>query len=89
MASTYHAGEDIAVLHNNIYKATNAYLKKHGHVNIHCRNNIASDGRLIVEDRSAAVNNNIDLQDLLEASSQPIEENKNKKNSSLVTIQIP
>ena len=69
-ASDFYAGNDIAVQHNKIYNATNDYLKKHGSVGIFCRNKVHGDGRLIIEDRSAAVNENIDLKDLLESSCQ-------------------
>ena len=90
MASAYHADTEIAVQHNNMYKTTNAYLKKHGHVNIHCRNKVAGDGRLIVEDRRAAVDNNIGLKELLKAAcKKSIEEQKQEREKKgIITIHI-
>ena len=88
-ASSYYANDDIAVQHNNIYATTNDYLKKHGPVNIFCRNKVHNDGRLIVEDRSAAVNDNIDLKDLLESACQKkINLKKEKKKQDIVIIKL-
>ena len=88
-ASHYHANDEIAVQHNNIYAATNDYLKKHGPVNIFCRNKVHNDGRLIVEDRSAAVNDDIGLKDLLENTCrEEINKKKEKKKQDIVTIKI-